>query len=184
MVWSYLWGIIGHHNQLGSGHRCTCAASCKACPLLVQVISAVVIPITGNSNSGLQQFKGISIAISTPYPLDQTLGFNNAMNLTLLQLGFIHRLHFLRVVLALSGALSMRQFLQECTCCGMDLSTGRVALRCTCSSVAFYPLATIPLEVHVLQRRHKHGHSTCSGMGLSTATGTLECSAPCGLIHR
>lgn len=179
MVWSYLWGIIGHHNQLGSGHRCTCAASCKACPLLVQVISAVVIPITGNSNYGLQQFKGISIAISTPYPLDQTLGFNNAMNLTLLQLGFIHRLHFLRVVLALSGALSMRQFLQECTCCGMDLSTGRVALRCT-----IYPLAPIPLEVHVLQRRHKHGHSTCSGMGLSTATGALECSAPCGLIRR
>jgi len=58
--------VIGHQSQLGSGHCWTCTASCKAHSLSVQMVPATLIPITCNSNHGLQQFKGTSMTISSP----------------------------------------------------------------------------------------------------------------------
>ena len=70
---------VGLLGQLRSGHYCTCRASCKACPPMVQEVPAMAISRTCNSNHGLQQLKGISITMSTPFPLDQPVGFNIAM---------------------------------------------------------------------------------------------------------
>ena len=63
-----LCGVTGHQSQLRLGHCCTCTASCEVCPSSVQVVSAVVLPVTCNSDHGLQQFKGISVTFSTPGP--------------------------------------------------------------------------------------------------------------------
>ena len=60
-----LHGVIVHQSQPRLGHCCICTASCKTCPPLVQVVPDTVILIICNSNHGLQQFKAISIAIST-----------------------------------------------------------------------------------------------------------------------
>ena len=61
-------GVTGHQSQLRSGHCCACTVSCEVHPSLVRVVSAVVLPVTCNSNHGLQQFKGISITIAAPGP--------------------------------------------------------------------------------------------------------------------
>jgi len=62
---SVLPGVIWHQNQLNSGCCCTCTASCEVHSVLDQAVSAVVLPITCNSNHGLQKFKGVSLTFST-----------------------------------------------------------------------------------------------------------------------
>ena len=73
-----LYSVIKHQSQLRLGHCCTCTASCRACPPMVQVVPVIVIPITWKSNHELQQYKDMSIIISTPS--DQPIGFNIAVD--------------------------------------------------------------------------------------------------------
>lgn len=78
-----LCGIPGHQRQVQSLqhlHCCTCTASCKASPPSIRVVPAIVIPVTCNSNNGLQQFKGISLTISTLVPLDHFIVLNIVIN--------------------------------------------------------------------------------------------------------
>lgn len=60
-------GVTGQQSQLRSGHCCTCTVSHEAHPPLVQVVGAIVLPITCHSNNELQQFKGIMISITIPH---------------------------------------------------------------------------------------------------------------------
>jgi len=60
--------LLGTKANSGQVAAALCTASCKACPPLVQVVPAIAIPIASNSDHWLQQFKDISIAVSTPGP--------------------------------------------------------------------------------------------------------------------
>lgn len=108
--WCVLHGVIGDKSQLKLGHCCTYTASSHACPPLV-VVPATVLPLPCSSNPRLQQFKGISITISSS-------GL------------FGHCSVLLPLPLSQRGLLHGPQPLQGYTCCRLDFSTTRDALGC------------------------------------------------------
>lgn len=63
---SVLCGVIGWQSQLRLGQCCTCTVSCEAHPPLLWVVPAMGLPVTCNSDHGLQQIKIFSIIFSTP----------------------------------------------------------------------------------------------------------------------
>lgn len=61
-------GVTGHQSQLWLGLYRSHRTSCEAQPPLVQVVPAIVITITSNSNHEFQQCTGLSVTVPTPGP--------------------------------------------------------------------------------------------------------------------
>lgn len=62
-------GVIGHQSQFSLGHCCNCTASCEAHPPLVQVVPAVVVPVTCQI-TGYDNLNVYPITVLTPGPFE------------------------------------------------------------------------------------------------------------------
>lgn len=152
-----LHGLSGHQSQLRLCHCCTCTASFEARPLMAQEVPAVGLPITCDSDRALQQFKGISITISTPGPFRPGHSVKCCDEL-------IHEPQSLQssayCVMDLSTATDASRSIRS----GVGLPTGHSFFRCVKNAAAWtypqpqllqgapgllrpFPLATIPSEI-------------------------------------
>lgn len=129
------------------GHSCTFLSSSESCPVLVQLVPAIVLSVTCNSNPGLQ-FKSISITIFTRCPFG--LGHcNELFPLPHLQHWLIHRPKSPLGSMCSCGGLSTillhllqhnlthrPQSIQGSTCSGVDCSMATsYTSGCACSSM-------------------------------------------------